>query len=105
MRSKVLASLFVATGALTGYSGTLTDTCSRGLANMYPFGVATSDSIGATGDDGNSISLSWAGTPFKFFGVSYTTMYFSTNGWLCFSLSDTALSGPIFPTYANPVSG
>jgi hypothetical protein len=71
---------------------------------MYPFGVAASDATGALGDDINAVTLTWTGTPFKFLGVNYSAMYFSTNGWLCFTTSDSTFSSVAFPTYTNPVS-
>ena len=85
------------------YSGSGTDTCSHGLTTMYPFGVATADSVGTGGDAVNAVTLSWSGTPFKFYGTSYYQMYFSTNGWLCFTTNDNTPTGRVFPSYSNPV--
>jgi hypothetical protein len=86
------------------YSGLGSDPCCQGLTTLYAFGLSASDSVGATGDDSNAVTLSWAGIPFKFFGVNYNAMYFSTNGWLCFTTSDTSFSSIVFPTYVNPVN-
>ena len=99
----ITPTLFEAQLTPNSYSGTGTDPCSRGLVYMYPFGAATSDSLGNTGDDNNCIAMSWGGTPFKFYGVNYNLMYFSTNSWLCFTTNDASLSGILFPSYTNPV--
>lgn len=90
---------------VNGYSGTGLDPCSRGLTTMYPFGARTADLLGAVGDDENSITLSWTGAPFKFVGVNYNVMYFSTNAWLSFMTDDVGISGVLFPTYYNAVGG
>jgi hypothetical protein len=87
------------------YNGTGYDACCKGLANVYQFGPAVTDTVGTSGDDSIAFIQSWAGTPFKFFGASYTALTVSTNGWLCFSsTTDNSLSSVLFPTYANAVS-
>jgi hypothetical protein len=77
-------------------SGSARDPCSRGLAALYPFGAAGGDSVLTRADDGSSpLALS---TPLKVFGVSYSTIYPSTNGAIFLGAGAPSYQSPGFPT-------
>ena len=63
------------------YSGSSSsrDPCSRGLEALYSFGPTAGDTRGAKGDD-VAHALTWTGFPFKYYGVSYNSLYPNTNG-------------------------
>ena len=60
-------------------SSSARDPCSRGLASLFAFGNAAGDSVSTKTNDG-ATALSWTGTPFKYFGTSYNSLYPTTNG-------------------------
>ena len=55
--------------ALYSGSGAVMDPCCRGLASLYPFGVATGDALQSKAANGH-FSKNWASSTFKFFNTS-----------------------------------
>ena len=93
-------------------SGSARDSCVRNLAYTYPFGAIANDTLLSTKADDASFSLSWTGTPFRFYGTNYTLLYPTTNGAIFLGAASIAsgttatfpasgLSAPVIAVFWN----